>query len=251
MATPVSVGELQQAWIAVARGDFRTLPPAEPWPKGSSEQRLLVVGVAGQMGTSTVALALAEDRGAARLVDCAPTSTSGLVGVCDRELGRDANGWWEGHRRGLLVQRSPLHTAAAPDACPQPPAVEAGLTVVDAGFPAPAIAASPGWLADLLNEPTVPVVVVTRCSVPGMRLLASTLHLIQGSDRQVRVIVQGPSRQRWPRGVQLPTATGDPTTTVTTLPTLGAFATAGLGAPDLPAAITAAVHACLQEGSLR
>ncbi len=96
MATPVSVGELQQAWIAVARGDFRTLPPAEPWPKGSSEQRLLVVGVAGQMGTSTVALALAEDRGAARLVDCAPTSTSGLVGVCDRELGRDANGWWEG-----------------------------------------------------------------------------------------------------------------------------------------------------------
>lgn len=251
MSAPVSVGELQRAWLAVSRGEFRSLPPAEPWPLGGSESRLLVVGCAGQVGTSTVALALAETLAATRLVDCAPTVASGLVGVCDRELGRDDTGWRQGHRGGLLVQRSPLHTAAAPDACALPPAGDSGLTVVDVGFPAPMVAASRGWLADLLTDPTVPLVVVTGCSVPGMRLLAATLHLLQVPDRPVSVIVQGPPRSRWPRDVRPPTAAIEPPATLATVPHVPALATLGLGSTDLPAAITAAVASLVQEGTLR
>ena len=48
---------------------------------------LVVAGVAGGVGASTVALAIAEAGGMDRLWDVAPAVTSGLVGVCDRELG--------------------------------------------------------------------------------------------------------------------------------------------------------------------
>ncbi len=248
MAAPVSVGELQLAWLAVQRGEFRPLPPPQPWRTGESERLILVMGCAGQVGTSTVALGLAELLAAARLVDCAPTVASGLLGVCDRELGRHETGWWQGSRASLLLQRCPLHTTAAPDACPIPPTSDFGLTVIDAGFPAATIAASPGWLADLLRDPTIPVVLVTRCTVPGMRQLAAALALVQDPDRLVRVVVIGPPRKHWPRGVQLPRGT-DPSH-ITPLPHVPAIAVAGLGASPLPKSITAALHPLFEEGTL-
>lgn len=236
MAAPVTVGELQQAWLAVQRGEFRPLPPPQAW-QPAGQGGLLVVGAHPQAGTSTIALALAQAHPHGRLVDCAPTTTSGLVGVTDRELGQHPDGWWQAQRGHLLVDRSPLHAAAAPDACPLPPQRPECWTVVDPGFDAATVAASRCWLTDLFTNPAVPVVLVARATVPGLRRLTSSLPLLGDRDRIIHLVIVGLRKGPRARGVPLPDAHP-----ITYVPLVGSLAVQGLTPHPLPAPVTNALH---------
>ncbi|MGB3763720.1 MAG: hypothetical protein WA966_10890 [Ornithinimicrobium sp.] len=106
-------------------------------PAASPEWLLPVIGCHGSVGTTTIALALAEaattgslDRGrpAARVVEWAETATSGLVGASTRELGELAapySGWRYGRRGDVHLHRAQIaldHVGAMPS---PPPAARA------------------------------------------------------------------------------------------------------------------------------
>ena len=54
------------------------------------------------------------------------------------------------------------------------------------GWDAVTLAQSDGWLAGLLTDPAVPIVMVARCSVPSMRRTAVVLELVTRPGRAVR-----------------------------------------------------------------
>lgn len=243
MNASVSVAELQHAWGAIRRGEFRTAVAAG-FPRAPGERLLLVLGVAGQAGATTVATALAETVGADRLLDCAPTVTSGLVGACERELPASASGWLRGRRGSLLVERSPLELPNPAGSCPVPPVAGGGVTIVDAGADALTLLGARGWLADMLRDPSVPVVVVARCSVPSMRRLEVALDQLAPPGRSVSVALVGPPPRRWPRRVVLPPAVERLRRDgrVVFIPIDAALAVDGLGIDPIPALILAAVR---------
>lgn len=200
---PVPIGELLDAWLAVQRGQFRhttaTLPAtAEPGPAASAwqpapgEVPVLVVGCAGSVGASTVALLLSGAIDRARVVDCAPASSSGLAGARTAELGEAANGWLTGRRDNMLIQRRHDHPST-PQGLPAPlPSDPGRLTVVDSWWEPRQLLTQAGWLADLAR--TCPrVVLVTRVSIPGMARLEAALETL-GPDRCWAVMVASPRR---------------------------------------------------------
>ncbi len=208
---PVAVDELRRAWLAVQAGDFRgtvaprrtvaSTPPSSPhaWTPASGELVVPVVGASGSCGATTVALALATAvDGRARVVECASASASGLAAASTAELGADGHGWVHGTRDHVRLDRAD-GVRPTPDAVPTPSPIEAPIvTVLDLGSPLEQILAAHGWLAGLAaNAPTV--VVVARASVPGLRRLESSLHLLDAE--RVIAAVLGPPQRRWPRPV--------------------------------------------------
>lgn len=200
---PVPIGELLDAWLAVQRGQFRraTVTPlatAEPapsvaaWQPAPGEVPVLVVGCAGSVGASTVALLLAGAVDPARVVDCAPASNSGLAGASTAELGEAANGWLAGRRNTTLIQRRHDHPST-PQGIPAPlPGDPGWLTVVDSWWEPRQLLTQAGWLADLSR--TCPrVVLVTRASIPGMARLEAALTAFV-PDRCWAVMVASPRR---------------------------------------------------------
>jgi hypothetical protein len=189
---PVPIGELLDAWLAVQRGQFRhaTVPPpttAEPapavvaWQPAPGEVPVLMVGCAGSVGASTVALLLAGAIDRARVVECAPVSNSGLAGASTAELGEAPNGWLSGRRDTILIQRRQDHPST-PQGLPAPlPGDPGWLTVVDSWWEPRQLLTQTGWLADLAR--TCPrVVLVTRPSIPGMAHLEAVLSMF-GPER--------------------------------------------------------------------
>ena len=208
---PVALEELRRAWLAVQAGDFRRptkarSAPAAPartgtvWTPASVERVVPVVGAAGWSGATTVALALATAVGGrARLVECCSASQSGLAAASTAELGADDLGWLHGSRDQVLLDRAD-GVRPTPDAVPAPaPVQDSTVTVVDVGSHLEQILAGAGWLTCLLTDAPV-VVVVARATVPGLRRLESSLHLL-GGHRVVAAVV-GPSLRRWPRSVR-------------------------------------------------
>jgi hypothetical protein len=155
---------------------------------------LVVAGHAGA-GASTVALAVAEGLAEAQrvqLVDYAEPVRSGLAVAPAIELGAD--GAWRRGRRGRLdVVRLSRHPAGA-DLPPLPEIDDAGrLAVVDAGWSLTcALLDSPGSLVD------IPIVVVTRVTVPAVR---QTEQVLAAVDGEAVVAAVGPAR--WPRLVEV------------------------------------------------
>ena len=208
---PVSVAELRRAWHAVQDGQFRGRPAtlrtkAEPrasgdpdatWTPATGEDVHLVLGCAGQVGASTVALAMAGAvDGPARLVECASLPMSGLVMASDAELGLHPSGWLRGTRGDLAVQRRSDH--GGDHRVPAPMEADApGATVLDAGMVWP-LTRGAGWLATAAQSATH-LVVVGRMSVPGLRRLEGCVDLL-GVGRVVAAVV-GPARRGWPRSV--------------------------------------------------
>ena len=213
---PVPVGELLGAWHAVMRGDFHRSPsrpfPVTPtpdahagsaatvWQPVDGETPVLVVGCGGSSGASTVALLLAQAVGRARVVECAPGSCSGLAGASEAELGTVADGWAQGARGDVLIQRrtDPIVTVTAVPAPPLAPS-EIAVTVVDCWWEFGQAMASPVWLGDLART-CERVVFVARGSVPGLRRLETCLAMA-GADR-CHVVVTGVTERRWPRHVE-------------------------------------------------
>ena len=97
---------------------------------------------------------------------------------------------------GRPVERSaPWHT---PTPSAPPPAEAPLLTIVDVGHQLEQILAGSGWLSGLLTGGPM-VVLVARATVPGLRRLESSLHLLAGVP--VAAVV-GPPLRRWPRPVR-------------------------------------------------
>lgn len=204
VSRPVHIGELAAAWLAVQRGDFRTSglrrpvtddTATESWQPAQGELPIVVAGCAGSVGASTVALLLAS-AGAGRVVECAPSGSSGLAGAATAELGEIGDGWIEGRREGTLVQRR-RDNPDRPDAIPVPLSGQpGGVTVVDCWWPFPQLLAGSGWLADLARG-CPRIVLAARVSIPAMQQLETHLGLA-GADRCWVVAAGVPSR-RWPK----------------------------------------------------
>lgn len=208
---PVGVDELHRAWLAVQAGDFRhpaakqravapaSLAAAVEWTPAADELVIPVVGAAGSCGATMVALALATSvEGPARVVECASASLSGLAAASTAELGADGHGWVHGTRDHVQLCRADGFRST-PDTVPTPSATDVPVvTVVDFGSQLAQVLAGHGWLTSLLADaPTV--VVVARATVPGLRRLESSLHLLD-ADRAVAAVL-GPPHRRWPRPV--------------------------------------------------
>ena len=177
-----SLAELRAAYTALHAGAFTTDPIPQPETAAAevAERPAVaaavvgVVGVSGGVGTTTVALAIAEALAAGRLVELSVPHTSGLAAASWAELGTQ-DGWSIGSRDGLRLERR-----ADPDATILPD-TSAGVTVLDLG----------AW-AD--GVPAVSLlVVVAVCSVPSVRRLNARLEVLHGL-RVVPVITGVPGR---------------------------------------------------------
>jgi hypothetical protein len=200
---PVPIGELLDAWLALQAGAFRgghqpaqpqTAPREDrPWRPCPGEAPVLVVGCAGTVGASTVALLLAGASKRSRVVDCASAGCSGLAGASTAELGETVDGWTQGRREAVLIQRRP-DRLAVPAAVPPPPDGNPGqISVIDSWWPLRDLLAGTGWLADLAR--TCPrLVLVTHGSIPGTRHLEADLRAA-GAERCWAVLTGAGSRQ--------------------------------------------------------
>ncbi|MGL5825277.1 MAG: hypothetical protein ACRCYU_10745 [Nocardioides sp.] len=224
----VGVDELKRAWRAVSAGEFRPTPaggrdrpdsgprPPAPsalagqgvWSLAVGEHTVAVVGCAGSVGASTLALAagLAATSSVVRVVECCSATSSGLAAASTTELGLHGSGWRQGRRDQVLIERtSGVYATPAAVPVPAPSAVASGdrLTVLDIGWDAGAVLATDGWLAEAVRTADRLVLVATA-TFPGVRRLAVALDLLAPSrdPDQVVVAMRGPRRRRWPRGLE-------------------------------------------------
>lgn len=242
----VDVAELRRAAIALNAGAFTARTHSRPELGGGDDLpvglSLVVAGVAGGVGTSTVALAIAEAFGLDRLWDAAPAVASGLVGICERELGATDAHWREGRRGRLVVQRSPLDWSCTPGECPFPP--EGAPAVLDAGWDVLSLRGARGWIAKVVLDSTTPVVLVSRCTVPALRRLQVALELVDpAGGRDVRVAITGLASKRWPREISQPAPLVllHEAGRLAFVPEVKLLALRGLDSQPLPAAVLAAV----------
>jgi len=261
----VRVDELQRAWAAARAGQFRTpagravgggpscltesdeRSPAVRWePDGLV---LPVLGAHGSAGATTVAVALATATGGpARVVEACPATATGLAACATAELGTSGDGWARGTRGDVVLE----HRSAPighPQDLPVPPqwAALAGVTVLDVAAEPGRMFASGAWLAAAVREARG-VVVVTTATVPGLRRLENTLHLLgatgaEGDLGRHVVAVLGPPRRRWPREVAHSTGTLtaglEAVGHLVPVPHDPTLAVRGLDGTDLPAGVLA------------
>lgn len=201
----VAVDELTRAYRAVTLGEFRSgsrrigrsAEVDSGWSPAEGEQVVAVVGCLGGAGASTVALGLASAGADARVVECCTVAASGLAAASSAELGVSPEGWVQGSRGPVLVERRG-ERIASPAHCPAPRVTTRTLTVLDCGWDVDLLVGDDGWLgATFRNVPAA--VVVTRPTVPGMRRLEAAVGLL-GLDRVCGVVVG--VEKRWPRPVE-------------------------------------------------
>lgn len=192
----LSVAELQLALGAARSGrlaapasgsgpaaPMSTLPiPASHIPPAALPADVIaVVAAHGGAGGSTTALAIATAAAAAncpvQLIEWCPLHRSGLVAVTTSELGLEDGGCWRrgGRGNGIVVYRRGEVEAADWPTPPNP----ACLRLADLGF------------SDCADS--VPVVLVCRATVPGIR---QAEHTLSRSQPPLALAAVGPSR--WP-----------------------------------------------------
>ncbi|MCW2764836.1 MAG: uncharacterized protein JWO11_795 [Nocardioides sp.] len=145
----------------------------------SSVRPLLVVAAHPGAGATTVAVALADALGVSdtgggvELIDAAPSETSGLIGVAQREV-VGPNGEWRAGQRGTVVVRRPTLSPQSLGELPQLLALAPGArAVIDAGSAVHGLDVDPATLSRDFD-----VLLVCRATVPGVRLAEGALKLL-------------------------------------------------------------------------
>lgn len=248
----VAVDELARAYQAALNGEFRNGPhPTQPatahrrepsatrWEPGPTERVLLVAGSLAAAGTSTIALAVASCAGNARVVECCTVASSGLAAASSAELGVTTDGWVQGAREQVLIERRGDRVPAL-DLLPAPAPTSVPLTVLDCSWDLDLLVSSQGWLGELAR--TLPsIAVVTRPTIPGMRRLEAAVALL--GEHRVHAVVVGVEK-RWPRHVEQAMGTAARRLRaegrLTGVPTDPKLASDGVTPDPLPAAVLAA-----------
>ena len=239
--TAHSVAELREAWRAIEAGEFahgpRSVPAARGatavWTPAPGERVVVVVGCAGGVGASTLALALATATGVpARVVECCPPLASGYCAAANAELGTEGP-WRRGSRGDVLLER-PITTGSTVRV-PAASAVE--WTFVDAAW---ATVSDPGtgWLGSLVRA-LDEVVMITNATVPGLRRLESCAELL---GRDALGVVVGPTAKRWPRPVRVAAAALPARVHLTDFPLDSRLQVTGLTPDPLPAPLLKAAQ---------
>jgi len=214
---PVAVDELKRAWHAVSSGEFRTGPGTGKGPRGrraavvttwspaASEHTIAVLGCAGSVGASTIALAIGLAATApVRVVECCSVTVSGLAAASTAELGLHPTDWRQGKRDHVLLERA-SEVLAGVDEVPLPPATESEhqLTILDVGWEASQLLATDCWLAEAVRTADQ-VVLVTTATIPGMRRLGVAIDLLSTNwqPEHLALAIRGPRRKKWPRGLE-------------------------------------------------
>lgn len=236
MAPTTTVAELV---AAVRRQDHSASGDGwTEWDAGSVHP-LLVVAAHPGAGASTVAVAVADALavtgagGDVELIDAAPSETSGLIGVAQREVA-GPNGQWRAGRRGTVVVRRPTISPRALGELPDLALAPGARAVIDAGFSIRALDGDPGmFLRD------VEVLLVCRATVPGLRLAEGALKLLPllpwlavVGARRWPSVVQGSLGPIFARAVDEGRAV--------LIPTDRDLHVCGVGADPLPRAVVAA-----------
>ncbi len=239
--TAHSVAELREAWRAIEGGEFAHGPRSAPtarsaatvWTPAPSERVVAVVGCAGGVGASTVALALATATGAsARVVECCPPLASGFSAAANAELGTEGP-WRRGSRGDVLLERPITGDATVP--VPTESSVE--WTLVDTNWTTVS-GPGAGWLGSLLRA-LDNLVLVTNATVPGIRRLESCAELL---GRDVLGVVVGPAAKRWPRPVKVAAAGIPARVNITDFPLDSRLQVTGLTPDPLPAPLLKAAQ---------
>lgn len=245
MTTVTSVDELRRAWRALEAGQFRSRS-GPGWV--CDHEVVTVLGCHGGAGGTTLALALATVASRpARVVEACGVTTSGLAAAASAELGGVGGPWLRGTRGPVVVDRvgEPL---GSPAEVPDPVVAAVELTVVDAGWDPSALFFSDGWVSRLAWAGGG-LVLVARATVPSMRHLETTLHLL-GEEACPVVAAIGPRRRRWPRAVQHSlgerTRALDAAGQLLALPEDPALGVRGLDTSDLPGGLLAGAAQILQ-----
>jgi hypothetical protein len=213
---PVGVDELKRAWHALNAGEFRTRAGAGKGPRGRGaaaednwspvhgEHTIAVLGSAGSVGASTVALATGLAAAApVRVIECCSITTSGLAAASTAELGLHPRDWRQGKRDHVLLERASEVLAGVDEV---PPPIEAQsetqLTILDVGWEAGQLLATDCWLAGAVRAADQ-IVLVTTATVPGMRRAGVAMDLLSPwQPEQIALAVRGPRRKKWPRGLE-------------------------------------------------
>lgn len=200
---PVPVAELQRAWQAVEAGEFRTGEPAKRrrqsnWtPSGTT---IAVLGASGRVGASLCAVGLATAaEEPSRVVECSPMHATGLAAATTAELGVTAGGWRRGTRGSVQIERTTSSSESVEDV-PVPEDGGGVLTVVDTGWDLNQILCSSSWLNTVVT--TVPLMVVTVATIPGLRALAIALQMTSRPD-DTWCAVLGPPLKKWPKQLRI------------------------------------------------
>lgn len=213
---PVGVDELKRAWHALNAGEFRPRPGAGKGPRGrgaaaednwspaDGEHTIAVIGSAGSVGASTVALATGLAAAApVRVIECCSVTASGLAAASTAELGLHPRGWRQGKRDHVLLERA-SEVLAGVDEVPAPIEAqnETQLTILDIGWEAGQLLATDCWLAEAVRAADQ-IVLVTTATVPGMRRAGVATDLLSPwQPEQIALAVRGPRRKKWPRGLE-------------------------------------------------
>lgn len=181
-----SLAELRAAYSALQSGNFAAPPTAAPAPIIDAPTLpppedfagvVGVVGISGGVGTTTVALAVAEAIGAARLVEFSDPQSSGLAAASTAELGEEA-GWNVGVRHGLRLERRTTPGIG------MLPGVDGQVVVLDMGT----------WTGPLPKVGFTALVMVAGCSVPSIRRLNARLDALDPAVVVIPVINGTPGR---------------------------------------------------------
>lgn len=239
--TAHSVAELRDAWRAIEAGEFAHGPRSAPtarraatvWTPAPGERVVAVVGCAGGVGASNVALALATATGvSARVVECCSPLASGFSAAANAELGTEG-AWRRGSRGDVLLERPITDDATVP--VPTESSVE--WTFVDTSWTT-ASGPGTGWLMSVLRT-LDDVVLVTNATVPGVRSLESCAELL---GRDALGVVVGPTIKRWPRPVKVAAAGMPARVHLADFPLDSRLQVTGMTPDPLPAALLKAAQ---------
>lgn len=218
---PVAVDELKRAWHAVSSGQFRTGHSTGPgtgrgprgravsfettWSPVAGEHTIAILGCAGSVGASTIALATGLAATApVRVVECCSVTASGLASASTAELGLHPTDWRQGKRDHVLLERA-SEVLAGVEEVPLPTEAEheQQLTILDVGWEAGQLLATDCWLAEAVRTADQ-VVLVATATIPGMRRLGVAIDLLSTNwhPEQLALAIRGPRRKKWPRGLE-------------------------------------------------